>query len=140
MKNFFYIVLAFIIIVSLFVFFDIESPLSEKSRARTKVVSKSIISPGEAIRYVGDYKTVCGEIVSSTYASYSNGKPTFLNLDKSYPNHIFTIVIWGNNRYNFESNLEDYYLYKNVCVEGKIETYKGKAQIEAKKSSQIKIQ
>jgi len=105
----------------------------------TNSSGSSVIKAKDAIKYVGDYKTVCGNVVSGTYASSSRGNPTFLNLDKSYPNHYFTIVIWGKNRSNFSSPPENMYLYKDICVEGTIETYKGKAQIEVSNTSKIKI-
>jgi len=33
--------------------------------------------------------TVCGEVASTHYAVRSRGNPTFINLDKAYPNQIF---------------------------------------------------
>lgn len=95
------------------------------------------ITPEQALTYVGQIKTVCGKVASSIYASSSNGSPTFLNLNKPYPNHIFTVVIWGSNRYKFDMSPESYYKWKNICVTGKIGTYKGTPQIEVVEPSQI---
>jgi hypothetical protein len=53
------------------------------------------ISASEAASYVGQKKTVCGAVVSSKFAKDSNRSPTFLNLDRPYPNQVFTAVIWG---------------------------------------------
>jgi hypothetical protein len=53
------------------------------------------ISPADAIHFVGQVVTVCGHVASARYASDSKGQPTFLNLDKPYPNHVFTAVNWG---------------------------------------------
>ena len=95
----------------------------------------------EAISYVGDYKVVCGQVVDTAYASGSDGKPTFLNLGKSYPNpERFTVVVWEENRANFPAFPEDFYLTKDICVDGLIELYKGGAQIDGRTSSQINIQ
>ncbi len=33
----------------------------------------------------------------------AKGQPTFINLDGSYPNQVFTIVIWGENSHKFSS-------------------------------------
>ncbi len=97
----------------------------------------STYSTSEAVQHVGEHATVCGKVVSSKYASSSRGQPTFINLDRAYPNQKFTIVIWGSNRGNF--NQPEYqYSRKNVCVTGYIDSYRGVPQIEAESPSQIR--
>lgn len=54
---------------------------------------ENYITPEEAYKYIGETKTVCGTVASATYAVRSRGKPTFLNLNKPYPNLVFTLVI-----------------------------------------------
>jgi len=90
-------------------------------------------------RSVGSRKTVCGDVKSPTYASSSNGKPTFLNLGREYPNQVFTVVIWGDNRSAFPSAPEKLYRSKTICATGLIESYRGVAQIEATSPSQIRV-
>ena len=97
------------------------------------------ITPYSAINHIGERGTVCGKIVDSNYAVRSNGSPTFLNFSRPYPNHPFTTVIWGDKRANFSGNPEEYYLNKNVCITGLIESYKGKPQIVAVNQSQFSI-
>lgn len=93
----------------------------------------------EAKYYIGEYMTVCGPVIDSHYASTSSGQPTFLNIGKDYPDlDRFTVVIWGDNRGNFPSPPEDYYLGKNIGVTGLITEYEGIAQIEVSTPSQIK--
>ena len=46
----------------------------------------------------GDKKEICGSVVS-THLSKNNH--TFINLDKSFPNQIFSITIWNSNLHNF---------------------------------------
>src|ERR1700751_2726597 len=58
------------------------------------------ISVTEAAKHVGERETVCGTIASEHTATSSRGTPTFINLDKAYPNQIFTILIWGDDRNN----------------------------------------
>ena len=99
----------------------------------------SSISPESAINYIGRRGTVCGKVVDSNYAVRSNGSPTFLNFSRAYPNHPFVIVIWGQHRSNFPSYPETYYLLKNVCVTGLIESYKGKPDIAVSNRSQIVV-
>ena len=95
----------------------------------------------KAKTYVGEFKIVCGPVVDTAYASGSTGKPTFLNLGRSYPDpERFTVVIWDGNRANFPAQPENYYLGKDICVDGLIELYKGGAQIEGTTQDQIDIQ
>ena len=94
------------------------------------------ISASEAASHISETATVCGSVASTTYATRSRGKPTFLNLDKPYPNHIFTAVIWSNNRYKFDYAPESL-IGDSICVTGLIEQYKGKAQIEVRGPEQI---
>ena len=100
---------------------------------------ENYITPEEAYKYIGETKTVCGTVASATYAVRSSGKPTFLNLNKPYPNHVFTIVICGSDRGKFKNPPEVFFKGKEVCVTGLITTYRGKPQIEVSEPSQIKI-
>ena len=97
------------------------------------------ISWDEASQYVGSQKSVKGPVASTTYASKTKGQPTFLNLGQPYPNHKFTVLIWGSNRSNFPGDPEQTYRGRTICVTGLIETYQGKPQIEATTPSQIVI-
>jgi hypothetical protein len=88
--------------------------------------------------HVGEKATVCGDVVSTHYAARSRGNPTFLNLDKPYPDQVFTVVIWGNDRSKF-GDPEQAYRSKHICVTGKISDYKGVPQIVAYEPAQIKV-
>src|SRR5438874_1895717 len=55
------------------------------------------LTASQAKQYVGSTATVCGKVMSPRFASSSRGQPTFLNLDKAYPNQEFTILIWGSD-------------------------------------------
>jgi hypothetical protein len=97
------------------------------------------ISAGEAKEHYGENATVCGEVASTRYAASSKGKPTFLNLDKPYPNQIFTVLIWGSNRSKFGTPEADY-KDKRICVTGKITAYAGLPEIIADDPKQIRIE
>jgi DNA/RNA endonuclease YhcR with UshA esterase domain len=92
----------------------------------------------DAIRYAGEYAIVCGVIVGAKYLKDSKGAPTFLNFDKPYPNHDFSAVIFGKNRKNFKLKPETLTGHE-VCVAGKVQVYKGKAQIEVVKEIQLSV-
>jgi len=100
---------------------------------------KEVIKPKDALQYVGQVKTVCGKVASTFFAGRSRGRPTFLNLDKPYPNQTFTVVIWGRDRGKFEVPPEVLFMGKEICVTGRITTYRGKPQITVSDPSQITL-
>jgi micrococcal nuclease len=105
----------------------------------TSVSGQDKLTAAQAKQHFGQTETVCGEVVSTSYADSSKGRPTFLNLDQQYPNQIFTVVIWGENRTKFGKPEEDY-KGKRICVSGKITAYAGKPEIVASDPKQIKVE
>ena len=97
------------------------------------------ITPDQAANYMGKKMTVCGKVVGTKYLYKSKGQPTLLNLDKPYPNQIFTVLIWGSDRDKFIPAPETLYDKKNICVTGVIKDYKGKPEIIVNDQEQIKI-
>lgn len=51
-------------------------------------IAQETISPEDAAKYIGQQKTVCGTVASAHFAAKTKGQPTFINLDKPYPNQI----------------------------------------------------
>jgi hypothetical protein len=95
----------------------------------------------EAGKFIGEYKTVCGPVIDSNYATSIDGAPTFLDIGKAYPDAgRFTVIFWEKNRGNFPDNPETLYSGKTICVYGLIQSNTGTAEIEATKSDQIQIQ
>lgn len=70
---------------------------------------------------VGKKVKVCGQVVGSNRSKKGN---VHLNLDKRFPDHIFTIFISKKDLFNFDQNITEIYMNKLVCVEGTIEKYK----------------
>jgi hypothetical protein len=101
--------------------------------------AQTSISAAEAKNHVGERGTVCGDVASTHYAARSRGNPTFINLDKPYPDQIFTVLIWGSDRPKF-GDPEAMYRNKHICVTGKISDYKGVPEVVAYEPSQIKVQ
>lgn len=102
------------------------------------VFAQDIISPEEAIKFIGQQKTVCGMVVGVHQATRSKGQPTFMNLNKPYPQQVFTILIWGSDRSKFEKPLEAL-SGKEICVTGVIQSFRGKPEIIVKDPSQIMV-
>jgi hypothetical protein len=103
------------------------------------VQAQKKLSASEAKNHFGENATVCGEVVSTRYASSSKGQPTFLNIDKPYPNQSFTVVIWGSNRSKFKTPEEDY-KNKKICVTGKITAHGGLPEIIVDNPGNIQIE
>ncbi len=72
----------------------------------------------------GEKKEICGTVVST---HFSKNKHTFLNLDKSFPNQIFSLTIWNSNLHNFSYQPHIELKNKKVCFRGKITDNKGVA-------------
>jgi hypothetical protein len=87
------------------------------------------ITPAEARQHVGQVATVCGTVASATFAARSRGQPTFLNLERRYPNQIFTVVIWGSDRGKFDPPPEIAFANRRICVTGTISLFGDVPQI-----------
>ena len=97
------------------------------------------LTASEAKDHIGETATVCGDVVSTRYAASTKGQPTFLNLDKPYPNQIVTVLIWGSNRSKFGTPEIDYKA-KPVCATGKITNYRGTLEIVANDPRQVSVE
>jgi DNA/RNA endonuclease YhcR with UshA esterase domain len=100
---------------------------------------KPRLNATEAKDHIGEQGTVCGKVASARYAATTCGKPTFLNLDKPYPNQIFTALIWGENREKFGTP-EEKYRGTQICVTGKITEYRGAPEIVVSDPQSIELQ
>ena len=106
--------------------------------AASSVLAQRTLTATEAKAHIGEQATVCGKVVSTRWAESSRGSPTFLNFDQPYPDQVFTLVIWGNDRSKFD-NPETTYRGKRVCVAGKISAFKGVPEVVANDPAQIKV-
>ena len=64
--------------------------------------------------------TVCGNVVSTRYSRKGN---LFMNLDKQFPNQIFSVFISKDNLINFSTDITRVVKNKNVCFNGKIDNF-----------------
>jgi hypothetical protein len=93
----------------------------------------------DAADHIGEVATVCGTVASTNFATRSKGQPTYLNLDRPYPNQVFTILIWGSDRPKFGTP-ETTLMGKRVCATGAIKEYRGKPEIVATDPRQLTMQ
>jgi micrococcal nuclease len=94
------------------------------------------ICPEDARNYFGELKTVRFLVEKS----YDSGRAIFLNSKYDYrdPDN-FTAVIFDADRHRFPPHPDDLYWGKAADVTGRIERYKGRAEIILEFSSQIII-
>lgn len=98
------------------------------------------VSWNDAKNFIGQTKTVCGNVVRTTFAESTKGQPTYLDVGRAYPDASrLSIVIWGNQRANFPTPPETLYRGKTICVNGVIRTYQGVPQIEVRTPSQVQV-
>jgi hypothetical protein len=85
----------------------------------------STLSTSEAARHIGERATVCGDIASEHTATNSHGTPMFINLGKSYPNQVFTVLVWASDR----PDVGDLPRSGLICATGTITEYGGTPEI-----------
>jgi hypothetical protein len=73
-------------------------------------------------------------IAGEKTATSSRGEPTFINLDSAYPNQVFTILVWGDDRKNVGELPR---VGSRVCASGVIQNYKGVPEIVVRSSRQL---
>jgi len=100
-------------------------------------LDKGMINTVQAQYNIGTKSTVCGTVVSTKYSEKSGA--TFLNLDKKFPNQIFSVTIWKDSRANFSYSPEIELKDKKVCITGKIENKKGAPTMNISSEKSIKI-
>lgn len=78
----------------------------------------------QAQYYVGknDLIKVCGTVVSTKLSSKGN---IFINLDKKFPNQVFSVSIFKDNVPNFSYNPDTFLAGKTICVTGKVTNFNG---------------
>lgn len=97
------------------------------------------VSAEDSKNYIGKTITIAGKVVDGRYLLSSGRQPTLLNIDKAFPNQIFSIVIYGEQRKAFGYKPEETLLNKNILVTGKVELFKGIPQINVTNPDQIVI-
>ncbi len=101
--------------------------------------AKGQVGASQAKYFIGDECTVCGKVVSAKYRPNGKSDPTYINLDKRFPEHVFTVVIFGRDRINFTYKPEEKLYQKKICVKGRVGEFKGIPQIIVNGEEQIEV-
>jgi hypothetical protein len=91
----------------------------------------------EAHEVIDQEATVCGVLMQVASPKGIRGNPTYLNMGKRYPDHPFTVVIWGRDFMQFPMGQLKSYEGRQIAVTGLVEEYRGKPQIVVKEVEQI---
>lgn len=83
------------------------------------------IPSADAKNHISERATVCGLVVNKHVASQSQGRPTFIDLDKSYPSQSFTALVWERDKATVGALPSN----GQLCVTGIITQYRGRAEI-----------
>ena len=82
----------------------------------------------------GDQISICGTVVSTRLTR--NGH-IFLNLDKKFPNQIFTVAIWKDSKVNFSYEPHIELEGREICVEGQVRLSQGTPTMELRNEKAV---
>ena len=111
----------------------------DKAPAAPAAPAATEISAADAAQHIGKTATVCGLVADAKFMDRPGHALTFLNFDKPFPNHTFTVIIKGEDRAKFPEPPEKAYKGKTICVTGQITEKNKKPQIQVTDASQITV-
>ena len=85
----------------------------------------------------GDQIQVCGTVVSTRYSRSGN---LWLNIDKQFPNQIFSVFIRKKDLPNFSYKADEVLANKEVCFYGKVEDFNGTPTMNINREEQVKTE
>lgn len=90
----------------------------------------------QAKQYEGSGReiSICGTVVSTKLSRKGN---IFINLDKKFPNQIFSITIWKDNVPNFSYQPHKELMSKQICAKGMVRNFNGVATMNVEREEQL---
>jgi hypothetical protein len=100
----------------------------------TSGAESQTFTAAQAREHDGEKVTICGTVTNEYLAAASKGKPTFIDLDSSYPNTVFVVVIWDQDRQQIGAlpAVKDH-----LCATGVVSYFHGIPQIIARQRGQL---
>ena len=92
------------------------------------IVQAQSLTAVQAKAHEGEKATVCGVVASEKTATSSRGVPTFINLDAAYPNQLFTILVWGDDRKNVGDLPDQFGFIPGSFIDAKVRSAVGDNQ------------
>ncbi|MGM0855863.1 MAG: DUF559 domain-containing protein [Pseudomonadota bacterium] len=91
-------------------------------------------------KHIGETITTRGPIKLVTYKPEVNGSPTWIEVGAKFPDsNRLTLLIWGDDRPVFESQITDQNEGDTVCVKGEVREYQGGVQIHLQEAEQLTV-
>jgi len=92
----------------------------------------------QAKQYMGDNKsiTVVGKVVGTRYSRSGN---LWFNLDKQFPNQIFSVYIRKDDLVNFEGDPQEFFEGQVISVTGVIQDFSGVPTVNVERSGAIEV-
>jgi endonuclease G len=92
----------------------------------------------QAKLYMGSGETinVCGQVVSTRYSRSGN---LWLNLDKKFPNQIFSVYIRKADLINFSFDGEKHWINQQVCFTGKVQNMNGTPTLRIEREEEARL-
>lgn len=120
--------------------FEIEKWFENVAAGDVDPLYQPSLPPGHfnttlADKKIGSSAIICGKVVSSRFSRKGN---QWINLDKHYPNNTFNIFIRKEHLPNFEYDIVQLYMNKNICVEGRVQFLSDNPTINIKNGKAIK--
>jgi endonuclease G len=115
-----------------------ERELGDVLPMRADSLPRNTFNTVQARNFIGknDNIRVCGTVVSTKLSGKGN---IFINLDKKFPNQIFSISIFKDNTGNFSYKPELFLMGKTICVTGKITNFNGTPTVNIPNENSIDI-
>lgn len=115
-----------------------EKELGDVIPLKADSLPRNTFNTMQAKNYMGKNENikVCGTVVSTKLSSKGN---IFINLDKKFPDQIFSISIFKDNVPNFSYRPDIFLAGKTICVTGKITNYNGVPSVSIENEKAIDI-
>ena len=123
--------------------YDYQQWLPDRQKNDVKAIDQKRLPKGALSTYSiylfqddGKKHTVCGKVVSTKKTDAGH---VFINLDKQFPNQIFSISIFESNIVNFDYEPEVYLMNQEVCFKGEISSFNGTTSMVIDNGKQVKL-
>lgn len=123
---------------------DKKSWLPDIAKGDVDPISAPTLAPNhfntvQAKRYMGQGQEiqVCGTVVSTRYSRSGN---LWLNIDKQFPNQIFSVFIRKKDLPNFSYKANEVLAQQEVCFYGKVEDFNGTPTMNINREEHIKTE
>ena len=84
----------------------------------------------------GETINVCGQVVSTRYSRSGN---LWLNIDKQFPNQIFSVYIRKADLINFPFEGDKHWINQKVCFIGKVQNMNGTPTMRIEKEDEARM-